>query len=63
MARRKFSIGDRVVANERGPASYAEMAGAIVEIGPGESEYGVKFDASAYLVEYLISAWLDRLSA
>lgn len=62
MPRWKFNLGDRVVANDKGPSSYTGMQGTIVETGPGKSEYGVKFDSRPYPAEYLQSWWLDWLS-
>ena len=40
----KFSIGDRVRANDRAPHEYRGRDGTITEIGPGEPEFRVEFD-------------------
>ncbi len=61
MPRQKFAIGSRVVANDKGPTSYAGMRGTVVELGPGRAEYGIKLDGRPYPVEYLLSPWLDAI--
>jgi hypothetical protein len=56
----KFSVGDRVVANDQAPSDYRERVGIVEEVGPGRSEYGVKFDGDKRGRGYLMSWWLDR---
>jgi|GEM_PF-2478752 hypothetical protein len=42
MARRKFSVGDEVRANEKAPGDYEDRKGVVRECVP-ESQYGVAF--------------------
>ncbi len=62
MRRRKFSIGDRVRVNDKGPGDYRNAEGTVVELVP-DKQYGVALDSDERApVHYLNSWWLDRLT-
>ena len=58
----KFQIGDRVIANDKAPGDYRRRSGTVTEIGPGKSEYGIRFDRHARYPDagHMMSWWLDR---
>ena len=55
---REFSVGARVVVNEKAPGGYVARLGTVLEIVLG-SRYGVKFDNQKQLTVYLDSECLD----
>ena len=56
--KRKFAVGDRVRGKDNAPASFRHRVGTVVEIGPGPSEYGVKFN-DTLKTEYVQSYWME----
>jgi hypothetical protein len=56
----KFGLGSRVRANDKAPGDCRGREGAVVERGPGKSEYGIRFDGQRDTV-YLNSWWLDPI--
>jgi hypothetical protein len=56
----KFNVGDRVTANDKAPGDYRSRAGTVFEVGPGKSEYGIRFEGAGPLEGYLMSWWLDH---
>ncbi len=58
MARHKFSIGDRVIGNNK-KASFWERCGVVVNWLAESSQYGVRFDDRPETTEYVMSTWLD----
>ncbi len=61
--RTKFQIGERVRANDKAPLDYEGRRGTITEIGPGRTEYGVRFEPDPPKADtgYLMSWWLDPI--
>jgi hypothetical protein len=59
MASRKFQIGDRVIGEDEGPASFRGRTGMIVDF-QGRGGYGVRFDHPP-IVEYVNSNWIRSL--
>jgi hypothetical protein len=59
MASRKFQIGDRVIGEDEGPASFRTRTGTIVDFQPSGG-YGVRFDAPE-IIEYVNSNWIRLL--
>jgi len=55
---REFSVGARVVVNEKAPGGYVTLLGTVMEIVLG-SRYGVKLDNQKQLTIYLDSECLD----
>ena len=58
---RKFAVHDLVRAHENAPRAYAGRTGVIAKVGPGRSEYRVRFDAGMPQTGLLKSWWLDRI--
>ena len=58
--KRRFALGDRVRGKDDEPASFRARVGTVMEIGPGPSEYGVKFDDTLQ-TEYVQSHWMEEL--
>lgn len=56
----KFNLGDRTIGKESGPGRFRGKQGTVVELGPGKSEYGVKFDDGP--TEHVNSWWIERLA-
>jgi hypothetical protein len=56
---REFSLGARVIVNEKAPGGYAARCGTVREIVL-DSRYGVTFDNQKGLTVYLDSECLDR---
>jgi hypothetical protein len=54
--KRKFQVGDRVIANDKAPGDYQGHIGQVTALGPGRSEYGVELD---HRHGYLMSWWVD----
>ncbi len=59
MGRRKFSIGDRVIGNNK-KASFAGRKGSIVGYIPEYSQYTVRFDDGK--METVYSRWIDHIT-
>lgn len=61
----KFSSGNRFrVKDERpAPADFRERVGTIIEQGPGNAEYTVRFDDDLANVTYLQSNWMEPMAA
>ena len=59
--RPKFVAGDLVVANDNAPGDYRQRSGTVFEVGPGRSEYGVRFERQSGYPDdgYMMSWWLD----
>jgi hypothetical protein len=55
---REFSVGARVVVNEKAPGGYVTLLGTVMEIVLG-SRYGVTLDNQKQLTIYLDSECLD----
>ncbi len=57
MARRKFSVGDQVRANDKAPGDYEDRNGVVTEIAP-ESQYGVAFEPMERNASFgFLSSW------
>ena len=54
----KFALRDRARGKDDAPASVRHRVGTVVEIGPGPSEYGVKFN-DTLKTEYVQSYWME----
>lgn len=62
--RPKFAIGDRARANDKAPSDYRGRVGTIDEVGPGKSEFGLKYaDGETPDRGHLRSWWLDNEGA
>lgn len=58
VAKVKFQVGERVIANDKAPGDCRGRVGTVAEHARGRVEYGVRFDGKT-AVEYLNSWWLD----
>lgn len=60
MPTRKFTTGDRVLANEKAPGDYEGRQGKVLR-GLPESQYEVQFEGDPRGPGCLYSWWLDRV--
>src|SRR5437868_8174824 len=56
----KFNVGDRVIGRDSAPAWVRERQGTVQQIGPGPSEYVVRFDDGP--TEPVQSSWVDKFT-